>query len=121
MYSPQFLFCSTVYERKQYTVLPFKPEDNLVEKLNYLLTHRKDAVIWPLFVKSDVKEVQGMDKSIPCLLRGLIVGSDECRIQYNGRIYQVEEITLSSTLKGYWKVISNNEVLLFDPTNMEFV
>jgi hypothetical protein len=121
MYHPQFLLCSTVLNRKQYTVLPYKIEDNLVEKLNYLLTHRKDAVFWPLFVKSDIKELAPMDQSLPHLLRGLIVGSDACKIRYNGRIYQVEEIKLSNRFKGYWSIISGPNNFHLDPSGIEFV
>jgi hypothetical protein len=118
---PKFLFCSTVLNRKQYTVLNYQESDNLVEKLDYLLTHRIDAVIWPLFVKSDIKECLPMDRSLPSLLRGVIVGSDTCKIRYNGNVYQVDEITKSQTLKRYWHVQTDCGDYLLDPQNIEFI
>lgn len=119
----RFLFCSTVFKRKQYTVLNYEEKDNLIEKLGYLLTHRKDAVIWPLFVKSDIEECIPMDRSLASLLRGLIGGSDACRIRYNGGIYQVEEIKQSeeSILKSYWSVLTDKGLFLLDPTDIEFI
>lgn len=117
----QFLFCSTVFKEKQYTILDFAPEDNLVAKINYLLKHRQDAVFWPLFVKSDIRELVLMDKSLSVVLKGLTVGSDVCRIKYNGRIYEIDEITSSNIITGWWKVMSHGEPHLFDPAYVQFL
>lgn len=117
----KFLFCSTVLGRKQYTVLIYRPETNLIEEFKYLLSHRKDAVIWPLFVKADIEECVLIDKSIPSLLKGITVGSAEFKMRYNGRIYQIDEITDTDVLPGYWNITTNEGRCLFDPDNIEFL
>lgn len=116
----QFLFCSTVFKKKQFSVQYFKDEE-IVQKIDYLLKHREDAVFWPLFVKADVKECLPMDKSLSSLLRGIIVGSAKCEIRYNGGIYQVDEIVPSKKMKGYWCVRTPEEDYLLDPTEIEFL
>lgn len=116
----QFLFCSTVFFKKQYTVMEFEKE-NVVEKLHYLLTHREDAVIWPLFVKSDIEELVSMDPSLSKVLKGIEVGSDTCKIKYNGLIYEVDEITLCRDIKHFWKCITNKGNRILDPSCIEFV
>jgi hypothetical protein len=117
----QFLLCSTVFNRKQFTVVDFAKEENPADKINYLLTNRQDAVLWPLFVKSDIEEVLPMDPSLSSILRGLVVGSDTCRMRYNGWIYQIEEIAPSSVIPGYWKCMTNCGSRLFDPECIQFI
>lgn len=117
----QFLLCSTVFNRKQFTVIDLAKEENPVDKINYLLTNRQDAVLWPLFVKSDIEEVLPMDPSLSSILRGLVVGSDTCRVRYNGWIYQIEEIAPSSVIPGYWKCMTNCGSRLFDPECIQFI
>ncbi len=117
----QFLFCSTVFLKRQYTVMDFQEKDDLVEKLSYLLEHREDAVIWPLFVKSDIEELVSMDASLSKILKGIEVGSDTCKIRYNGLIYEVEEITLSRDIKHFWKCTTSKGNRLLDPECIQFI
>lgn len=116
----QFLFSSIVFGKKRFSVQVFKQEE-MVEKINYLLTHRQDAVFWPLFTKADIKECLPMDQSLPSLLQGMVVGSAACKIRYNGGIYQVDEIVPSNELKGYWCVRTPVGDCLLDPNNIEFL
>lgn len=117
----QFLFCSTVFKRKQYTVMHFKPESNLVEELNYFLTHRTDGFFWPLYVKADIMKCHSIDPVVPLLLRGLMVGSAKCKLQYNGKIFDIDEIVLSNDIPSYWKIRTNSGTYLIDPTSAEFI
>lgn len=117
----QFLFCSTVLLKKQYTVMTFEDKDNVIEKMHYLLTHREDAVFWPLFVKSDIEELVLMEPSLTSQLKGIQLCSGTCKIRYNGWTYEIDEITLSKTIKGYWKCSTNCGNRLFDPEYIEFV
>ena len=117
----KFLFCSTVFFKKQYTVMEFEKED-AIEKMHYLLTHRENGVFWPLFVKSDVEELVLMDPSLSKVLKGIeIESSDECKIKYNGRIYQVDEITLCRDIQHFWKCTTTIGNRILDPTCIEFV
>jgi len=117
----QFLFCSTVFGKQQYSILFIKDEEDTVTKINYLLIHRQDAVFWPLFTKEDVQECLPMDKSLTKLLRGIIVGSKSCRIRYNGGIYRVDEIKSSSEIQGYWSVRTQIGECSIDPASIEFM
>ena len=116
----RFLFCSTVFNKKQYTILEYEDKHDVIDKLNYLLTHREEPVIWPLFTKSDVEELVPMDKSLASVLRGLTEFSDICKIRYNGLIYQVDEIKPSRLIKGYWNILTDKGIRLLDPVYIEF-
>lgn len=116
----QFLFCSTVFKKSQFSIQFFKDEE-IVSRIDYLLKHRENAVLWPLFNKADIKKCLPMDPSLPSLLRGVMVGSATCKIRYNGRIYQVDEITLSDEFKGYWCIKTSIGNCSFDPEGIEIL
>lgn len=117
----QFLFSSVVFNKTRYTLLRYGDDVDIVQKLDYLLKHRTNPVIWPLFVKADIDECLCMDKSIPSLLKGLVVSSVKCSMRYNGGIYQIDEIVPSTMLDGYWSVRTNLGMCEFDPTNIELL
>lgn len=111
----QFLLCSTAFNKKQYTVLKYEKKDNVVEKLHYYLTHREDAVIWPLFVKSDIEELLIMEPSLSKVLKDVVVGSDTFKIKYKSRTYEIDEIALSNILRNQWRCSTNGKSCLFHP------
>ena len=117
----QFLFCSTVFNKRQYTIFNFEENEKAIQKLSYLLTHRADAVIWPVFTRDDVDELLHMDESLAPLFRGLTLGTNPCRIRYNGKTYQLDEIVRSRSFKNYWNVTTDLGHFSIDPTSVWFV
>jgi hypothetical protein len=118
----RFLFCSTVFNRKQYTIIDYSKQQKIVEAVNYLLHHRQNPVFWPLVTREDADEVIGMDRKIlEPMLRKIEFNKQPCRVRYNGIVYEVEEITLSSSIPTYWHIHTNNGDQLFDPNYIELL
>lgn len=124
----QFLTCCTNFDKKMYKTFSvedknYKDRRNLVDRISYFLQHYENAVVWPLFVKSDIEEMVSMDSSLASVLQDLQVNpdSDTCKIRYIGRIYLVNEITRSKALKGYWRCETECGSRLLDPNCIEFL
>lgn len=117
----QFLFSSTVLNKRRYTLMEFKDEEDLIAKLNYLLYHRENATLWPIFNRQDIEELLQMDPKLGSTLRGAIVGSESCMIKYNSMTYEVYEITRSDMIKSYWNVVTPKGTLLLYPECIEFI
>lgn len=119
----RFLFCSTVFNKKQYTLFDYEDVNKMVEKFNYLLNHRENPVLWPCYSKEERDELINMDpKNIAPIFKGVsnfyVQG---CKIKCGGWTYEVYEITLSNILKGYWKVTTEMGIRHLDPATITFL
>lgn len=117
----QFLLCSTVFDKKQYCLLGFDKSDVIINDINNIFKRKNEPTIWPVFTKNDIKELMLMEPSLSTMLKDVSVSSTKCKIRYNGWIYEVDEITLSKVIKGYWKVMTNCGPRLLDPSCIEFL
>ena len=116
-----FLLSYTGFTKKQYKILHYEEINCLVQKFNYILNHIPQCVIWPVFSKSDKEELIDMNANLSVILKDISEFSDECKIRYNGIVYEVYEITLSNMIKNYWKVTTEKGTYLLDPNYIDFI
>ena len=122
-----FLFCSSSFDKKIYKIFETEIKSyydciKAVSELNAFLQHNPDAVIWPLFNKADIDELVLMNPELASMLKDIKLEDETiCRIRYNGWIYEVNEITVSKSLKGFWKCDTNSGSRLFHPGCVELI
>lgn len=117
----EFLVCSTVFNKQQYSILTIKSKHDLVKELDYFVKNRTNALVWSLFTEEDIEECSKISSEVASLLEELVADSKDCKIRYNGWTYEVYEISASTVIPGYWKIATNCGNRLFDPAYIEFV